>query len=201
MPFPVPPADHSGGYMIIKYSDGADTHRMRLHVRDFDAGGVYTSPTAGSPGTVMADFTAFAPLLQVFYGADWVISLDSIWKNNGDGTFTQIVGYTPPATFTGTHAGTEPNDQTRAAETILNFRDGFGGRMRVILIGSTGTGVYSPKNILGGNPTGTAYEKIIDHLSVASKSNIVSHNGHVVQSPASLTQCVNRRLRRHYGFA
>jgi hypothetical protein len=202
-PVPAPPADNSGGYMVTRYYNATDSHKMKTHVRAFGLDGTFTAPSASGNTTVMAEWTAFMAFVKPFYGPSWNFVLDSIYRNNGDGTFTEIFGWAAPAVITGASTAPEtPADMSRAAETIFNFRDGFGGRCRIILIGQ---GKYlltaSVPSSKGGSPTGDEFQKLVDYVSTASKSNITSHGGHVLQSPAHMTYCVNRRLRRHYGYA
>lgn len=202
MPIPTPPVDNSGGYMVIKYSNGTDTHRMRVHVRPMNPDGTFSAPSATSNPSVGAEFSAFVALLQPFFPTNWTFSLDAVYTIGAGGVPQQLFGFTPPAQVNGTSTQAQPVDQNRAVESIMNFKDGYGGRARIILIGLS---LYQLANaapsVKGGSPTGDPWQKIVDYVSTASKSNIVSRNGHVLQSPAHLTFTVNRRLRRHYGFA
>lgn len=201
MTIPSPPADTSGGYFIATYTNGTDVHHTRQHVRAFDSSGNYSSPGAGTPTSVMADFTGFATKFMAHYNNAWTMTLTSIFQNNGDGTFTELFGWTSPAVVTGTNAGATPADQTRAGEGILNFRDGHGGRARCILIGSPVFNLSTPPQPVSGAGAGNITQQLVDYLTNPVKTNIVSHAGHQSQSPARLTNCVNRRLRRHYGYA
>lgn len=187
--------------MVITYTNGTDTHRMRQHVRAFDATGTYLAPGAGTPTTVMADFTGLATKLAALYPATWTFSLTSLFQNNGDGTFTEIFGWTAPAPIVGTEAGGSYTDQDRALEAIFNFRDGHGGRARCVLIATGFVGPVSIPLTVGGAGAGTAPQQLVDYLTNPVKTNIVSHGGHQSQSPARVTVSINRRLRRHYGFS
>lgn len=198
---PTPPPDLSGGYMITKYTNGTDTHRNRVHVRPFGSDGTFTSPSATGNPTVMAEWTAFMGFFGKVWNGAWTLTLDSIWKNNLDGTFTELFGWASPASVAGTGTVATPNDQDRATQKTMTFHDGVGTRMRLIQIGIEGTNAIDIPFFIGGNPAGSDDAKLVDYLSTASKSNIVSRSGHVVQSPAHVVYCVNRRLRRHYGYA
>lgn len=199
---PSPPLDNSGGYMVLKYTNGTDVHRMRVHVRPFGSDGTFTAPSASGNATVMAEFTAYANMLKAFFHTSWTFSLDAIYQRNADNTFTELFGWASPATVAGTNTNALASDQIRALMAQFNFRDGFGGRARIVLIGQTAiTNVGQAAGIVGGNPAGDMFAKLVDYLSTATKTNIVSHNGHVLQNNPHITYAVNRRLRRHYGFA
>lgn len=203
MTFPTPPPDNSGGYMVTRYTNGTDTHRMRNHLRPFDATATF-SPATGSPNTtVMAEWTAWMAFIKVFYPSSWTFTLDAIFqRDSGAQTFTELFGWTAPTPIVGT-SGATPNEglQYRASEIILNLKDGFGGRGRIVLINPAGIDPMTSPTTDGGSPTGSAIQKIVDYVSTASKSNIVSHNGHLMASPSHTTYGVNRRLRRRYGYA
>lgn len=203
MTFPVPPADNSGGYMISTYTNGTDTHHQRMHLRPFDNTATFTSPPAAGNPTVMAEWSAYLALLKLNALNSWTFTLTAIFKNNGDGTFTELFGWSPPAPVVGTVVGSTPNDQTRAMQDSFNFRDGFGGRARLILIAQDTSLESAAPSVVAGAPAGTSQQKLVDYLTNQSpvKSNIVSHGGHALQSPARLVTVVNRRLRRHYGYA
>lgn len=198
---PAPPPDNSGGYMITKYTNGVDTHKARTHLRAFDTSGVFSAPSAAGNPNVPAEWTAFMGKFCYAHNNAWTFNLESVWKNNGDGTFTELFGYTPPAPVTGFGAVATPTDQERAVQVTMTFHDGFGGRYRLTLLGIGGTNTPDIPTILAGAAGGSAPQQLVDYLSTASKTNIVSRNGHVVQSPVRQVVCVNRRLRRHYGYA
>lgn len=201
MTIPSPPVDSSGGYFIATYTNGTDTHRTRQHVRAFDGSANYVAPGAGTPTSVLTDFTGFAGKFMALFNSAWSMTLTSIFTNNGDGTFTELFGWTQPAAVAGTFASATPNDQTRASELIFNFRDGHGGRGRCILIGSGGNPALAVPQIVGGASGGNVSQQLIDYLTNPVKTNIVSHAGHQYQSPARVTEVINKRLRRHYGYA
>lgn len=201
MTIPSPPADNSGGYFIGQYTNGSDTHRYRYHVRAFDSTGTYLTPGAGTPTTVMADFTGEATNRALQYNSAWVFSMVGLFQNNMDGTFTELFGWTAPATVAGSGATATATDQGRAAEAIFNFKDGHGGRGRACLIAIGGLSVGQIPQTLGGSSSGSASQKLIDYLTNPVKTNIISHGGHQFQSPSHFTTIYNRRLRRHYGFA
>lgn len=202
MPIPTPPADNSGGYMIVTWSNGTDSHRQRLHLRPFDNTATFSPAPPGPSATVMAEFTALYTKMAPQYFTQWTAILTSIFKNNGDGTFTELFGWTPPAPIAGTAAGSTANDQSRAAMNILNFKDGFGGRARLNII-AQGPVVSTVPQVVSGAPAGSALQQLVDYLTNQSpvKSNVVSHGGHALASPVHETFCVNKRLRRHYGYA
>lgn len=201
MTIPSPPSDNSGGYLIGQYTNGTDTHRYRLHVRAFDATGTYATPGAGTPTTVQLDWTGITTKMAAFYSNAWTFSMVSLFQNNGDGTFTEVFGWTPPTPIVGVSATGSQNDQSRATELIFNFKDGHGGRGRLTLIAYGGASAQAVPGIITGASGGTTSQQIVDYLTNPVKTNIVSHAGHQYQSPARATFSVNRRLRRHYGFA
>lgn len=201
MSIPAPPGDNSGGYLIGQYTNGTDTHRYRLHVRAFDSTGLYATPGAGTPTTVQADWTGLSTIMATFYNTSWTFTMVSLFQNNGDGTFTEVFGWTPPTPIVGSGATATGTDQTRATFLILNFKDGHGGKGRLTLIAYGGAVASTAPVIVAGASSGTGSQKLVDYLSNPVKTNIVSHAGHQYQSPARGTFGVNRRLRRHYGFA
>lgn len=201
MPIPTPPPDNSGGYFIIQYTNGQDLHKARLHVRDFAADGSFTSPSSTAQPNVPAEAAKYMDMIKYHWGAGFVLSLDSIHQKQGDGTFTELFGWTAPATRAGTNGSGLTTDQERASMGIWNFRDSFGGRMRLAFIGVSGFNAMSVPVIVSGAAGGTDDQKLVDYLTTASKTNIVSRNGHVVENPARVTFCINARLRRHYGYA
>lgn len=200
MTIPNPPADNSGGYAIATYGNGVDTHRLRFHFRPIGTDPTYSAPSASVNPTVMADFTALFNKIKLFYNSSWVFDLTSIFKNNGDGTFTELFGWTPPAEIAGTGTTATASNQERASQTMYNFKTAFGGRGRITMIGAPGDDL-SNRVAVSGASGGTGGQQIVDLLSTATKSNIVAHDGHVMQSPAILTWAINRRLRRHYGMS
>lgn len=200
MPFPTTPPDNSGGYFIATYANSVtgDSHRMRVHVRPLNSDASYSSPSATTELTVPATFSGLASFLKAYYSANWSFTLTSIFKNNGDGTFSELFGWTAPAAVTGTSAGTYGQPGERASQQTIQMQDAFGGRLKIILLGREGNSGTTPPIFVGGNAAGDANGKLVDYLSTASKTNIVSHNGHIAQSPGHFVYGMNRRLRRHY---
>jgi hypothetical protein len=201
MTIPAPPVDSSGGYSITTYTNGADRHTMRLHHRAFADDGTYTTPGAGTPTTVQADWTGIITKVLPFYNGVWTFNMTSLFRNNGDGTFTEIFGFTAPAQLVGTGATATPTDQTRAGQVLFNFKDGHGGRGRISLIGSGGSSMVNVPSVVGGASGGSISQQLVDQITNPAKTNVVSHAGHQLQSPAHTTFVINKRLRRHYGYA
>lgn len=202
MTFPTPPPDNSGGYFILTYANSVtgDSHRMRVHVRPLNSDASYSSPSATTELTVPATFTNLANFLKPYYSGNWTFSLTAVFKNNGDGTFTELFGWTAPATVAGTAAASYGQPGERASQQTMQMQDAFGGRLKLILLGREGSSGTVPPSFIGGNPAGDTNAKLVDYLSTASKTNIVSRNGHVAQSPMHNVFGMNRRLRRHYKF-
>lgn len=200
MPFPTPPPDNSGGYFILTYTNtvNGDAHRMRVHVRPLNSDATYSSPSATVEPGVPQTFTNLATFLKPFYSTNWTFSLTAIFKNNGDGTFTELFGWTAPASVAGTSAAAYVQPGERASQQTFTMQDAFGGRLKMILLGREQSSGTNPPVIYGGSPTGDANQKLVDYLSTASKTNIVSRNGHIAQSPARAVYGMNRRLRRHF---
>lgn len=201
MTIPSPPPDNSGGYIITTYTNGTDTHKSRMHVKAFGGDGTYLTPGAGTPTTVQADWTGLFTQVAAFYNNAWQFTLTSLFLNNMDGTFTEQFGWTVPTVIAGSGANPTATDQSRAQEEIFNFKDGHGGRGRLILIATGAQSAVQVPSLVGGSPTGTTAQKIVDYLTNPVKTNMVSRNGHQYQSPARFTVAINKRLRRHYGYA
>ena len=71
--YPTPPPDNSGGYMVLTYTNGIDTHRAKIHVAPFSATPVggsndrHYSPALGGVEVgildTLADYLQFMKLL------------------------------------------------------------------------------------------------------------------------------------------
>lgn len=201
MTFPTPPPDNSGGFMVIQYANAIDSHRMRLHFRPIGTDPTFSAPSCTAHTTVMSEYTAFVTLIKGLWTTNWTFSLKSIFKNNGDGTFTELFGWAQPADIAGTSTGTDAAYQNRAGEAIMSLKTSFGGRARIIQIATANRDYSLAGTVVSGNPSGTIEEQLVDYLTTASKTNLVAHDGHVMVNPGHFTLVINRRLRRHYGFA
>lgn len=200
-----PPLDLSGGYVVLSYSNGTDTHRQRFHLRAFTQGegtNVYTYTTPNSGGspetTVDATLAAYLEFVKVFYNSTWTWRLDSLWKRTGANDFTQQfpVPTLAPVAGTGT---VEVTGIQRCQETILNFRTAAGRRMRMVYVAEQQNEVTTPV-FYGANSSGNNTEKLIAYL-VGNVTGIVAHDNSQPVAPAHITFPYNRRLRRHYGYA
>lgn len=189
--------------MVIGYTNSTtgDSHRMRIHIRDIDTSGTYTGGTAPAETVVGNTFTAYVNNIKWVFSSHWTFSLLSVFKNLKPG-FQEVFGWAAPTPIVGTFAtSTYVNPADRAAQATWIMNDGFGGRLRLVFLGPESIDPAQVPAVIAGNPAGTAAQILVDYLSTATKTNIVTHNGHIAQAPLRATYTLNRRLRRHYGFA
>lgn len=200
--------DQSGGFMLVRYSDGSHTHRTRYHLQDFNVTGAdlpYGVPANQTEADVQATFAALCALLQPFYNPSWTFTLDAVYRNVGPdpnragyNLFTELFGYTVPAAIAGTSGAATAAEQ-EPGMIVFNFRTLAGGRARSILIGSSSWSANITA-VVAANAAGNAGQKLVAYLSGAA-TGIVGHDGAKFNSSARQTSPYNRRLRRRYGQA
>lgn len=206
-PIPTPPADLSGGYMVLQYTNGTDTHKMKVHTIPFGstpsgANNTYTySGAGGLPAHTETDtnatFAALGALWAPYYNNAWTLTVAAIYVI-ASGVPTQLPIIPSPAAVTGTNS-TATTGIARAAEKIFNFRTTGGNRARFILVGSAAEVIGVPIQTVA-NSGGNADQQLVAYLT-GNATAITAHDGTKMLSPAKQTLPYNRRLRRHYGFA
>lgn len=200
-----PPADSAGGFMLVKYTNGVDTHRARLHLAPFNTNG-WTGAIQGgatvdygytasglqqTEATIAQTWLAFVTQAKVFYAAAWTFTLDQLYQIvNGEPVMVPVPPN--PTAVVGT-AGTASSTLDRYTAMISSFRTLGGHRARVELVGGYQFSTFTVNNDpastgLGGYVTGSA-------------TAIVAHDGTHMLGPGHQTFAQLKRLRRRYGFA
>jgi|SRR5579864_3820965 len=187
-----PPIDASGGFVILKYSNGAQSHKQRLHIASFDpATQLYTAPR-GAEHAVVDTLANYFAVWKLFYTAAWTIVVDSLWRVVG-GVHSPV--FPPPAIagVAGTHAGPEAN--SFATELVATIPTTFGGKFKLFLIAPAATGAGS--KVIWTSASAAPAGNLMAYLSGAD-TELEGHDGHQPTNYASVTAAENRRLRRHY---
>lgn len=202
-PIPAPPADASGGFIVMQYTTATDTHRQRLHVAPFNYPAVpqfVYNPVvgAGVETTPMATFTAYANVWKPAYGADVSLSMLALFQIVG-GVPVERFGWTVPAAVAGTSGGAESTDQRRAGFISYNFKSMIGGRARVVLLNVTATAGYYESAKAQFSALGGSAAAFIAYLTSAN-TGAVCHDGQKFANVGNLTYGLNEKLRRRYGF-
>jgi hypothetical protein len=196
--------DNSGGWFIIRYSDGQHTHRMKQHVQPFDTTGptyTYKTAIAGGDTDVQATFSSLVNLVRPFYNNAWSFVLDSIYQNKGvDPTdasrniFQEVFNWTRPLAAAGSGASATTANQA-AGMMVYNMNTTQGGRGRVVLIGSFD---WTVNNVADVNPGDAGPAGALIGYLMGATTGIVGHDGNPFRGAAHMTQPYNRRLRRKY---
>lgn len=215
---PTPPADLSGGFMIIQADNGTDRHKHRIHVLAFDTasfvvGGVagvgddgnhnyaYTgSRPAGSELGINDTFAAYTALIKPLYNAVWTLSLVALYQMQA-GEPVEIWPTPTPASVVGTSPDGPPTGPERAVEVIYNMRTNAGRKGKVIAIGGSASFILYAPVIVTPTTGGSANDRALMAYLSGANTAIVGHDNQKFQGRAHQTWTVNRRLRRHYGYA
>jgi hypothetical protein len=221
MPVPAAPADLSGGFLSIKYTNGGDTHHQRVHVLPFSTtrfivGGGTPSVSvddgnhdyayqpdrpAGQEAGISDTFAAWCAVIKGYYHSDWTLSLDALYQVAGN-VATEIFPLPVVTPVVGTSPNADAALQARAGELIFNARTRLGNRARVMLVGQNAVGYGLAPSITSGSSGGTsALDQAVVAYLVGAATAIVGHDGQKMQSPMKVTNVINRRLRRRYGYA
>lgn len=193
LPIPTPPADLSGGYFIMEYNlSGAQRHRQRIHVLEFNIATLAYSAPPGSETTVGDTIAAWAAIWQAFYTDAWELALLSVWHNNGDGTFSVAVppAFTPVA---GTNTGSEAANP--AGETIIVAKTVGGHTFKLTLIASATWEPVARYYITSSY--GGAQGSLMTYLT-GTDTGIVAHDNTQPINYASVNSPINDRLWRAY---
>lgn len=196
---PTPPPDNSGGYFIIKVTNGSVTHRMRFHVLPFnaDATGTYVTPPAGGDASVQATAAAMIAAFKPEWRNTWTLSADAIYQNVPPGPPIEYFGWTPPTPQVGTSAGS--SDPPVESFVSFNYKTAGGHRARVFELTPTNWS-YNPaysQAATGGN----ADKAVVVAAMTATTTGVVGHDNTRLLAPAKVTYGVNKKLRRRAGNA
>lgn len=204
MTIPTPPVDLAGGILVLKYTDGTSTHRMRVHVNAFndDATGTYVVTAGGLETSLQETFANLAYLLaQGLLKSTFTITQDAQYHISG-GVATQTFVPQPGASVAGALSGTAGRPETFEC---FSMRTVGGHRMRQFVFQTNNWAFaaaanYAPSNSLfapawayyltGNNPTGTS-----------GKSQVVGHDGTAATGNVRVTFGLNKKLRRKAGDA
>jgi len=188
-----PPADLSGGYFIVEYTNGAGlTHRQRLHVIEFNlATLVYTAPP-GSELNVGDTLVAWGNIWKLHYTDAWTLNLISVWHNNGDGTFTNCV---PPSFTPVVGTNTNPEAASPAGETIIIARTVGGDKFKIVFISPAEWEPVAKAYITSASSG--APGALMTYLT-GSDTAIVAHDNTQPINYASISSPINDRLWRAY---
>lgn len=195
MTIPAPPAVgvNVGGFVVISYTNGVRTHRVRFHVAPFDpATGVYTTPQ-GSEANVGTTVTNLMNYLKAFFTPAWTFSWSAQYHYNF-GAPQEIVITQLVANVVGTSgAGEAPINYAFLA---WNFRSTLLGRARFftfevagLVAGHAGT---TPAGASGSTGTFVTY-------LCGPNTGVVAHDGGRFSSPCRNTSGFNKKLRRKAG--
>jgi hypothetical protein len=197
MAIPAPPPDASGGFFIIKYTDGSHTHRQRVHVAPFnlDATGTYLAPAAGGDASVVATYNLMAANLQDFLRAAFTISLDAVFQVVAN-VATEYFGVTAPAAIAGGNAGVDVQDEVFIC---LNHRTVNGGHARFFIFHAP-PWTAGPPIIYTATTGGTIYQAFAVDIDPA-KTGVRGHDGSKLTMPGRATFGINKKLRRKQGNA
>lgn len=197
MPIPPPPADASGGIIVMKYTSASATHRLRVHCLAFnaDATGSYLVPPGGGDASVVATFTALANSIKPIYNNTWTFSLDAVFKVVA-GVVTEVFHVVAPAAIIGTNA--TAGGSLHETFFAYNFRTTAGGKMRFFLLSPTGWLPNLPYIVLAGDATDTGRPAV---AATAATSAVLAHDGTKPVLPSRVTAGLNKRLRRRWGDA
>lgn len=194
--------DLSGGFFVLKISNGSYTHRCRLHVAPYTSSGgslLYVTPPSGLFSDAGPDVTAggLMPLLQVYYSSDWTIGLDSLWQMVS-GEPAQIFPTPTVASVAGTGVQTAGLLWTPESQMTLTTRDDHGHPFRFVLLSRANWAAYGPSQVTDA-AGGTADQRLVHYL--AQNGAVRSHAGNKLLAPMKAQFTINRRLRRAYRLA
>lgn len=221
MAIPSAPPDKSGGFMTVQYTNGTDTHRQRLHLLPFsttqfvpgagatapgaDSGNhdyAYTPFRSGGPESGIVDtFAAYAAKWAPLYSTAWSLTLLNLYQNVGN-VLTEVPLLPITSAQPGTSAGATQVGLRRAAEVVFNIKTVGGARARLVYIAQC---IDQPEENIPYTLTPTAggtvpYQGIMGYIS-GTATGIVGRDGTPLAATAHVTGSINRRLRRHYGYA
>lgn len=212
---PTPPADNSGGFFVIKYTNGLDTHRMRHHFGPVTRGATgpnggalfsyVTPPTeSGASATVQDDMTKLMNAVAGFLSTAWTLSVDALWTiqaQNGQVIESEEFGWDRPNPVTSTSGTPATSALQRAGEFVFSTRTSQGGRYRLIIIGSGNWAANTTGSITTAHVGDANINFNLAGIVCGPTTGLVAHDGYKPQLPLHLTAPYNSRLRRKYGQA
>jgi len=188
-----PPDDPTGGYFLLKYENGPQSHKSRWHINAFDAVALtYISPGSreAAIGTTLTNLVA---QLVKFWDDGWLISFEGLFQQTSDRVFTPV--YPPPIFTPQSGTATDAAALTMAAQTTFNSHTTNGGKMRPTMLANNGWAAADP--VICTSATSGRIGEFIAYL-VGSDTQIVGHDGGIMIDYVRVTQDENERLRRHY---
>ena len=202
---PTPPPDASGGFLLISYTMGSDTHRMRLHVAPFNyATGTRWNynPTVGggTEVTPFDTFNAFAAQLKNWIKTTDAIHLQSLYQIDS-GVPVERFGWTQPNDVAGVDTGAIPTDAKRAAFYSFNFKSVNGGRAKVVIIGGAVAGAAPTHAVDRFSTLGASSSLNLVNYLASAACGAVCHDGAKFSNTGDISYGINRKLRRKYGFS
>lgn len=200
--------DKSGGVIQFAFTHPTYTSLHEFRVLPFDTAGtaLYTGSPAGVVTGVQQEADNLATLIAALYAADTTIAALALSQ-----TLSSQNGQAPYAfTFAGTStvAGSA-GGSSLPVFNVENFtsRGADGSRWHVTLPGvssavSSGTGGIQRWPTIGAG----AVQNLVNYLTGvsngpthAAKTGVVTHNGVAIQKgPGTITNAMNKRLRRHF---
>lgn len=200
--------DFSGGEIVFTVThEGGYVSRHVLRVIPFDNTGTFGAPPAGTTSNLSQEAQNITALLRPLYANTATIAFIAVNQ-----TLAAHTGQAPFAyTFTGTVSGAGSAagaDLTVPNVIVLASRGADGSRWRLTLPGaSTSVNAGNASKTPFPSLTG-AVANLINYLTgqtnggvVAVKTNVVTHNGVVIQfSPGNSITSTNKRLRRRFGL-
>lgn len=201
---PTPPPDASGGYLIMEYTQGTDTHRMRLHVAPFNfpaATQFNYNPVvgAGVEVNVTDTFDAFGAVFKAWIKTTDSLNLLSVFQIVG-GVPVERFGFAQPPPIAGTDVAALPVNQGRAGYVSFNFKSVLGGRAKVVIIGGANAGAVAENPKLSFAGAGGITGAIISYL-VSTNSAARCHDGNKFAAVGDVSYGISEKLRRRYGFS
>lgn len=199
MSIPTPPSDASGGFIVVKYTNGTSTHRLRVHVLPFnaDSTGSYVTPPTGGEASVSATFTALCGFLQPFMNTGFTMSLDAVFRRDpSSGNLVEVFTVTPPATVAGTNATAASRNEMYE---VFVMRTTGGHPFRIFVFQRPNAAIGAP-TVATPNAAGDNNQKLCAYLQ-ASTTAVVGHDGNKPVGNVRVIDGANKRLRRKQGDA
>lgn len=194
IPTPPPPGANNGGFVIISYSNGQRTHRLRFHVAPFVAATGTYNAAQGTETSVSQTVSALMGIIKAYYAASWTLHWAALYQYQG-GVPVQLPLTANVADVAGTSAGAA----TTTIESFysLNWRSTLLGRARVFFIEPAGWTLTGASYRTAAD---SAFGALITYLAGAN-TGVVAHDGGRLPSPAHFTSGLNKKLRRKAGNA
>lgn len=221
---PEPPIDSSGGFVVVRITDGIHTHRHRFHVRGAeDTIGTYIAPPVGpavgigsaNEVTVTDTFVQYMTRYMALYSEAWSAIFESYWRAETEplGTPQRMVEQFPPPTPTpiaGTLGGGDPrNTNDLAIQGTISMKTINGGRARVTVIASGLVKMAHPlPRVIGATTVTPAINyndydarlmALVNYLATTT-TGVCGHDGFQLTAYGKLTIVDNKRIRRSLGW-